>query len=75
MRATISLALALGAAFVAAGTLGDATARAADKDSVTIGMVLEPPSLDPTTAAAAAIGEITHDNIFEGLTKISPTSR
>ena len=70
MRATISLALALGAAFVAAGTLGDATARAADKDSVTIGMVLEPPSLDPTTAAAAAIGEITHDNIFEGLTKI-----
>jgi len=40
------------------------------KDSVTIGMVLEPPALDPTTGAAAAIGEITHYNIFEGLTKI-----
>jgi peptide/nickel transport system substrate-binding protein len=33
-------------------------------------MVLEPPGLDPTTGAAAAIGEITHYNIFEGLTKI-----
>ena len=38
------------------------------KDSVTIGMVLEPPGLDPTSAPAAAIGEVTHYNIFEGLT-------
>ncbi len=45
--------------------------RAAPKDTVTIGMVLEPPGLDPTTGAAAAIGEITHYNIFEGLTKIN----
>ena len=41
------------------------------KDSVTIGMALEPPGLDPTAGAAAAIGEITHYNIFEGLTKIN----
>src|SRR3954463_4302241 len=41
------------------------------KDSVTIGMTLEPPGLDPTSGAAAAIGEITHYNIFEGLTKIN----
>ena len=41
------------------------------KDSVTIGMVLEPPGLDPTSAPAAAIGEVTHYNIFEGLTKIN----
>ena len=41
------------------------------KDSVTIGMTLEPPGLDPTSGAAAAIGEITHYNIFEGLTKIT----
>ncbi len=34
-------------------------------------MVLEPPGLDPTTAPAAAIGEVTHYNIFEGLTKIN----
>ena len=33
-------------------------------------MVLEPPGLDPTIAPAAAIGEITHYNIFEGLTRI-----
>lgn len=42
------------------------------KDSVVLGMVLEPPGLDPTTAAAAAIGEVVHLNILEGLTKILP---
>ncbi|MBI5718005.1 MAG: ABC transporter substrate-binding protein [Burkholderiales bacterium] len=40
------------------------------KDSVVLGMVLEPPGLDPTSGAAAAIGEIVHYNILEGLTKI-----
>jgi peptide/nickel transport system substrate-binding protein len=42
------------------------------KDSVVLGMVLEPPGLDPTVSAAAAIGEVVHYNIFEGLTKIEP---
>ena len=42
----------------------------AARDSVVIGMALEPPGLDPTAGAAAAIGEITHFNIFEGLTRI-----
>ena len=42
------------------------------KDAVTIGMVLEPaPGLDPTMAPAAAIGEIVHYNVLEGLTKIN----
>jgi peptide/nickel transport system substrate-binding protein len=41
------------------------------KDSVVLGMVLEPTSLDPTTAPAAAIGEVVHYNILEGLTKIN----
>ena len=40
------------------------------KDSVVLGMVLEPPGLDPTIAPAAAIGEIVHYNVFEGLTKV-----
>lgn len=40
------------------------------RDSVVLGMVLEPPGLDPTIAPAAAIGEIVHYNILEGLTKI-----
>jgi peptide/nickel transport system substrate-binding protein len=65
MRKPFRLAVAVGAALIASAAL------AAPKDSVTIGMVLEPPGLDPTTGAAAAIGEITHYNIFEGLTKIN----
>ena len=42
----------------------------ARRDQVVIGMVLEPPGLDPTSGAAAAIGEIVHYNVLEGLTKI-----
>jgi peptide/nickel transport system substrate-binding protein len=41
------------------------------KDNVTLAMVLEPPGLDPTVAPAAAIGEIVHYNVLEGLTKIN----
>ena len=41
------------------------------KDSAVIGMILEPTSLDPTSAPAAAIGEVVHYNILEGLTKIN----
>jgi peptide/nickel transport system substrate-binding protein len=45
------------------------------KESAVLAMVLEPPGLDPTTAPAAAIGEIVHYNILEGLTKIHPDGR
>jgi peptide/nickel transport system substrate-binding protein len=42
------------------------------KDSIVIGMSLEPaPGLDPTAGAASAIAEITLYNIFETLTKIN----
>jgi len=41
------------------------------KDSVVMGMTLEPPGLDPTTGAAAAIGEVTLYNVFETLTKVN----
>ena len=44
----------------------------AGKNSLTLGMALEPPMLDPTVSAAAAIGEIVHYNLFETLTKITP---
>ncbi|MBL8328852.1 MAG: ABC transporter substrate-binding protein [Rubrivivax sp.] len=47
-----------------------ALAQGRRKDSAVLGMVLEPPGLDPTIAAAAAIGEIVHYNVFEGLTRI-----
>jgi peptide/nickel transport system substrate-binding protein len=55
----------------AAFALAASVSLAAPKDSVTIGIVLEPPGLDPTTAPAAAIGQMTHYTIFEGLTKIN----
>ena len=46
------------------------------KDTAILGMVLEPsPGLDPTTASAAAIGEVVHLNILEGLTKINVDGR
>ncbi len=52
-----------------AAALPDALAQSR-KDTVVLGMVLEPPGLDPTVAPAAAIGEIVHYNILEGLTKV-----
>lgn len=35
-----------------------------------VGVQLEPPNLDPTSGAAAAIDEIVYGNVFEGLTRI-----
>lgn len=49
--------------------LASSAAFAARTDLV-LAMTLEPPHLDPTAGAAAAIDEIVYDNIFEGLTKI-----
>jgi peptide/nickel transport system substrate-binding protein len=63
-------ALALAAASLLAVFIGTAQAQS-NKTSVTIAMVLEPPGLDPTVAPAAAIGEIVHYNVLEGLTKIN----
>ncbi len=43
----------------------------AQKDSVTIGMTLEPPQLDPTGGSPAqAIREVTYLNIYEGLVRL-----
>ncbi|UYP66612.1 ABC transporter substrate-binding protein [Thalassobacter stenotrophicus] len=43
----------------------------AAQDSIIIGMQLEPPNLDPTGGAAAAIDEVTYANLFEGLTRFA----
>lgn len=40
------------------------------RDRVVFGITLEPDSLDPTRSPAAAIGEVVHYNVFEGLVKI-----
>jgi peptide/nickel transport system substrate-binding protein len=39
--------------------------------SVTIGMQLEPPILDPTASPAAPISEALYGNVFEGLVRPS----
>jgi peptide/nickel transport system substrate-binding protein len=63
-----AIAVAASAALIAALSPAQAQSR---KDAVVLAMVLEPPGLDPTTAPAAAIGEIVHYNVLEGLTKIN----
>jgi peptide/nickel transport system substrate-binding protein len=45
----------------------------AAKTTLTMGLVLEPPHLDPTAGAAAAIDEVVYANVFEGLTRIDET--
>jgi peptide/nickel transport system substrate-binding protein len=62
--------MAIAATAVVVGTLPPAHAQA-KKSVVTLAMVLEPPGMDPTVAPAAAIGEIVHYNVLEGLTKIN----
>lgn len=57
------------ALFVAAALSGSVWAARTD---VTLGVVLEPPNLDPTAGAAAAIDEVVYANIFEGLTRFAP---
>ena len=42
-------------------------ANAQPKDSLTLCQTLEPPILDPSGGAAAAIREVTYGNVFEGL--------
>ena len=54
------------ATFVFFGTLN---AVQAARNSVVVGMQLEPPNLDPTGGAAAAIDEVVYSNLFEGLTR------
>ncbi|MBD3788415.1 MAG: ABC transporter substrate-binding protein [Sphingomonadales bacterium] len=49
-----------------------ATQALAAPDAITLGMVLEPPNLDPTAGAAAAIDEVVYANLFEGLTRFGP---
>ena len=54
---------------LAACAVATATGSYAANTSITIGMQLEPPNLDPTGGAAAAIDEVVYANVFEGLTR------
>ena len=50
--------------------LASSTAALAARTDIVVGIVLEPPHLDPTAGAAAAIDEVVYANVFEGLTRI-----
>ena len=68
---------------LAAGTLGATAAALAPavtaqsrKDTLVLGMTLEPaPGLDPTAGAASAIAEVTLYNVYETLAKIHGDGR
>lgn len=62
MRMWIQIRLSAAALVLGAGAV-------MAQDSITIGMQLEPPNLDPTGGAAAAIDEVVYANVFEGLTR------
>jgi peptide/nickel transport system substrate-binding protein len=57
----------LGAAAILAAM---STASFAARTDLVLGLVLEPPHLDPTAGAAAAIDEVVYANVFQGLTRI-----
>ncbi len=63
MRRFSDLALASAMALVA----GIGAVRA--ETGLTVAMQLEPPHLDPTSAAAGAIDSVVYSNVFEGLTR------
>jgi len=67
MTVRVGLAFLLLIAIV--GSLILPTANAEDR--LVLGVPLEPPNLDPTSGAAAAVDSIVYGNIFEGLTRIS----
>lgn len=61
------VARALLAAMLTAAGPGGALAA---KTSLVLGMAVEPTGLDPTVAAPVAIGQVSWQNVFEGLTAI-----
>lgn len=54
---------------VATAAIGVGFAAQAQQADLTIALQLEPPHLDPTSAAAGAIDSVLYTNVFEGLTR------
>lgn len=57
---------------VVAGTILFGAGIAQAKEDLVVGLQLEPPHLDPTSAAAGAIDQVLYANVFEGLTRFGP---
>jgi peptide/nickel transport system substrate-binding protein len=68
MRTSL-VALAVASALVVVMPLTPALAQT--RTDVKVGLVLEPPSLDPTAEAAAAVDEVVYANVFEGLVRFA----
>jgi peptide/nickel transport system substrate-binding protein len=64
-------AVCTGCALLAALVLAMLPDFAPAAGSVTVGMQLEPPILDPTASPAAAISEALYGNVFEGLVQFA----
>ncbi|TCU18322.1 ABC transporter substrate-binding protein [Rhizobium sullae] len=67
----LSLSAALSVAMMASAVV---PAHAA-KTVLNLGMSVEPAGLDPTTAAPVAIGQVTWQNVFEGLVAIDESGK
>ncbi len=66
-----ALATAISLGLAATALTGAALAASHARTDIIFGLVLEPPHLDPTASAAAAIDEVVYANVFEGLTRIN----
>ena len=51
--------------------LGTLAVPALAQTNITVALQLEPPHLDPTSAAAGAIDSVLYSNVFEGLTRFA----
>ncbi|WP_064800304.1 MULTISPECIES: ABC transporter substrate-binding protein [unclassified Rhizobium] len=67
----LSLVAALSAGLVVTAM----TPAEAAKTTLNLGMSVEPTGLDPTIAAPVAIGQVTWQNVFEGLVAIDQTGK
>ncbi len=70
-RRTVLTSTALAALAVGPLGLPHAAFAQSKKDTINLGIVLEPTVLDPTAAAASSISEVTLYNIYETLTKVN----
>lgn len=69
------LHVALLALLSTAQVVASAPVLAQAKDTITLGVAVEPPHLDPSSHVAGTIREIVYGNVFEGLMLIDETGK
>ncbi|MFS0745360.1 ABC transporter substrate-binding protein, partial [Brevundimonas phoenicis] len=70
-RALASFALMLSLTTALPGATEAQAPTQPARDRLILGLPLEPPNLDPTSGAAAAVDEVVYANVFEGLTRLT----